>query len=302
MALNDVIMYSTVSIDVTTLAEISGEPVHLTSRTQSTTLNPNYFATTRAENFHFFTLTGSNSYYANSSVGSFPGVFDACLAQASYQRCITASDCSSTTKNHVAQNVYSWDAFNMQWNDTGVGASGSQDSADLLTSYRPVVANGVKSLTHFSPDGITDFLIPSSFDEDLGRSPTPTRQCADVWVYVDNSHGWAKYQDCAWTGQGSRSIKAFQINGEQYIVQTNMVDRIYSTSNLSVILVENYTQPAFVFKWSRRTQDNYGQFHPRGFFLSGGEHTGGTHAPSNPAYVKDIGNNGANVFQVWLVV
>ena len=287
--------------DVTTLSAIQAQPMYLSSRTPapgSLLASPNFFPATGAEDLLVFTLTPNNSWTGYSTIGNFAGRFDTCLAQASYLRCLTATDCSAVTKNNVAQLVFAWDPFQQQWSDTGLGASGSQDSASLLTTFRPIVANGVKGLTHFSPDGISEFIVPASFDEDVGGSATPTRQCVDAWIYAGSTYGWAKYQDCAWTGRGTSAVKAFQIAGEQYLVSTNKVDRVYSAGGSGALLLENYTQAAFVHKWSARTQDNYGSDHPSGFFLFGGEYTGGQYSPSSPGFAPDYGNNGANVFQI----
>jgi hypothetical protein len=276
------------------LSEIQGSPLYVESETQT---SKNYLPSTAAEDFLFFTLTQPNSMTVVSDIGQYQALLNSCLVQVQSQRCIDES-CSSLTKNHVAQPVLSWEPFSQTWRQEGPGASGSQDPETILTSYRPVVANGVKGLTHFSPDGVHDFLIPASFDEDLGSSTSPTEQCTDVWIYVGLDRGWRKYQDCAWKGHGTRAIKAFKIDGEQYIVQANMVQRIYSSLDHTSILMENYTQPSFVFKWSSRTRDNFDDFYPNGFFLSGGEQTQGQFPPSHPRFSSDIGNNGANVFQV----
>ena len=245
--------------------------------------------------FLFFNLTSNNAGSSTSDTGIFTAPVVSCLAQASYMRC-QDPQCASLTRNNVAQDVFSWDPINQRWSDVGAGGTGSQDPSSILTSYRPVVANGVKGLTHFSPDGVHDYIVPASFDEDVGSSISPTQQCGSVWMYTGN--GWAKYQDCGWVGFGASSVKAFQISGEQYIVHTNKVNRFYDSVNFTTLQDQNYTQSAYIFKWSFRTQDNFGNYHPNGFFLTGGEQAGGVFSPSDAGYNPDFGNNGANVFQV----
>ena len=259
--------------------------------------NPDFFPTTRAQQFRFFNLTDSNSFIDVNPIGHASVRHSACLASASYMRCIDSS-CQSLTRNNVAQNVFSWEPFKQLWLEVGPGATGPRTGNNILTDYRPIVANGVKSLVHFSPDGVHDFIIPASFDEDLTQKVSaPTEQCIDVWMYAGLGSGWTKYQDCAWKGHGARDVAAFQINGEQYFVQANSVDRVYGTSIPKVLLSENYTQSSFVLKWSSRTSDNSYNSYLYGYFLTGGEYSEGQISESDPLYNSDAGNNGANAFQ-----
>lgn len=263
--------------------------------------SPEYIPTTAAQAWTFFRVTDQNSEVKRGFFGT-EFTLDTCLAAVAYQRCVD-STCTQLTRNNVAQKVYAWEPEYLRWLETGPGATGPSAGSDFPSKYRPIVANGVRALAHFSPDGVHDFVVPASFDEDVTAAATsnPTQQCGDVWRYRGASvgfHGYVKYQDCAWSGQGTRHVAAFKMFGEQFLVHTSMVDRRYTNGTL---MSERYrSQPNFILKWSSRFFNNQGLLRPQGFFLSGGEALleGETLQPSDPAYNSAIGNNGANTFQV----
>ena len=249
-----------------------------------------HFATTGAERWTFFRVTATNARTElNSRVPNLPALRDSrflfhgdCLALAASRRCTNAS-CTQLTHNNVAQLVYTYSTLNNAWLHTGPGSTGPPSGPNTLAQFRPIVANGVKSLAHFSPDGVSDMIVPAASTEDLGDGVAhPTRQCGDVWRYVGLTSGYAKYQACAWTTEGSHDAVAFTMDGQQYLVTTSMVAREYAGATL---MAEDYDhQDQLVLKWSPRTQDNANRAMPFGFFL--------TDQP-NPA----VGNNGSNVFQ-----
>ncbi|EGD82496.1 hypothetical protein PTSG_03144 [Salpingoeca rosetta] len=248
-----------------------------------------FFPTTRAQDFTFFRLTNANAGNASTILNT-DVPRNACIAVASAERCVD-STCTSLSKNDVPQRVYSWQPVTQAWTDAGPGAA-------VEAGTGVITGNGIVGLTHFSPDKEQDMIIPASFSSDITSTNfRPFEQCGDVWRYQGEGQGYHKYLDCAWTTHGARHVEHFAINGEHFILQTNMVKRQYF---LGQVVSETFTSvPNFILKWSARTTDNQGQEQQHGFFLTGGEQTNGTLSPDDAAYNENIGNNGANVWQVF---
>lgn len=289
---------------MTTVRDISPLPNYVdpSRNINQATANPEFIPTTAAQDFVFFKLTQANAGTVSTFFRTLP--VDICLASVAYMRCTTAA-CDALTRNNVPQKIYSFnpDPASRRFNERGAGSTGPSSGTGFPNRYRPVVGNGVRALVHFSPDGVQDFVVPASFDEDVTNTGTvsPTTQCGTVWRYQGATvaaGGYARYQDCIWSGKGTRHVAAFKINGEQFLLHTSMVDRRYTNGTL---VAEQYRGlPNFLLKWSSRTLDNRFRSRPFGFFLSGGENLaqGATLPTSDPAFSPFFGNNGANTFQV----
>eukprot|EP00049_Salpingoeca_infusionum_P004204 m.75705 g.75705 ORF g.75705 m.75705 type:complete len:1786 (-) comp12457_c0_seq1:389-5746(-) len=252
-----------------------------------------FVPTTASQSVSIFTLTQANKGTAETLFGTFD--VNTCMAIATYKKCVT-TDCASLTKNSVPQRVYSWQHVFQRWVDNGAGASGPTTS---FFENRPIIANGVTMLAHFSPDGVNDYIIPASFDEDLieAGQVEPTRQCLTVWKAKGlGTHGYSRYQTCAWYGSGTTHINPFKLQSDQYFVQSNFVRRQYTDGTLTS---ETFRVPSFLHKWTFRQQDEQGSTFAGGYILNGGEYTNGEYAPTDDGYKATEGNGNANVWQIF---
>lgn len=285
-------------LDAVTIDDVSPVPQYV-APTSVVGSSVNFIPTTAAQSWTFFKLSVVNARSKSDRFGLVTFPLNACLAPATYQRC-TNADCTTLSRDAVPQQVYAWDSQLQFWNEIGPGATGPSNTP---SSYKPIIANGVRALAHFSPDNVQDYIVPASFDEDVKPSITnPTEQCGTVWRYLGStllvSRGYERYQDCVWKGQGTRHVTTFTIQGETYLLHTSMVDRRYS--GLTLVSEQFRGLPNFLLKWSSRLTDNRGVFRPFGHFLSGGEGLppGQVLQSSDPGYNAAVGNNGSNVFQV----
>ncbi len=134
------------------------------------------FPSTGAQKWTYFQLTATNS--VNATIITSRVVRNQCLTLARSLKCVNPS-CSELSKNNVPQPIFSFEPRIRYWTASTISIGPGVASSPLLT----VTGNGVRRMVPFSPDGIIDYVIPASADQDIVPNSSPTKQCAVVWQY-----------------------------------------------------------------------------------------------------------------------